>query len=977
MESRCQSSAGRSGRRLAALFLVAAVAAGCTRPFYRDKADREVEEVLRDKDHYPAWKIEQYHVYPDPRARFADQSNPDRPPMPPDDPAAADEAPNPQRPGKAGVGLMEGTGYLDLLAGWDAENRAALEAERKKKEEEEKQAGDAGPTAPGQPGAPGDRPGAYGGGSEEFPDPLDPRGAPRPFRLKLEQAVELGLINSREFQDRRETLYLNALPVTAERFAFSTQFFAAGQLIRERLGRRFPGGPANRWAANSNLGFGKIFSTGALLLFQFANRTVLELANPRVKHTISESTINLDLIQPLLRGGGKAVALEPLTLAERGLLYEIRNYARFRKQFFVNIAAGRGVVAIGGGGFDGGAAQFGGGFDGGFDGGFGGGGLDTGTVGGGGASTFGGALGVAGVDVPPGRGIVFGLGASGTAQVAGFLPTLQNFAQLVNDQENVRALERFLTLFRSFEEGGDVSMLQVFNVESQLLQSRNRVFQRSQGVRDSLDAFKLQLGLPANLPLELDDEPIDPIRQQLGRFQTIIDEFDAVRTQAGKLIALPDPRALRERLRRLATESRLVRGTRFRTDFPRRWSVWERRSAEELRQRQLANAEEYRRLLGAKAELEARGRPVPETLVRRIGEVRRELALGAFERNLRDYEAQPRRRLAVGAAAGAPAAEVAAPPPRGDPRGQLGAAFRSSVNLFEVLLQEARDERVAAVGAQWPRVPRLCVNGVDLLEADLDRAEAAVAQAALTNRFDLMNARAQLVDAWRQIRVAANALLGTFNVEYHLTGNTPPGLAKPLAFSGSRTRHQLVLNGELPLVRILERNAYRASLIGWQRQRRALMAAEDVVAAGVRSQLRRLRVQAANYRIQQRAVEVAFLQVESAVDVFRAPPPPPAATGQLQPPGGGRGVDPGGSAALTTQLLQAQATLNNAQNNLIQLWVQYLTTRMQLYRDLELMPLDFRGVWTDDVATCECPPDLSRGGTAGNEQRPSVAPQGD
>ena len=65
----------------------------CTRRFYRNQTDREVAGVLAEKDVVPDWKIENYHVYPDPRARFADPSNPDRPPMPPDDPAAKMLAP--------------------------------------------------------------------------------------------------------------------------------------------------------------------------------------------------------------------------------------------------------------------------------------------------------------------------------------------------------------------------------------------------------------------------------------------------------------------------------------------------------------------------------------------------------------------------------------------------------------------------------------------------------------------------------------------------------------------------------------------------------------------------------------------------------------------------------------------------------------------------------------------------------------------
>ncbi len=90
--------------------------AGCSRPYFRKDADKEVAEILAKKDKYPDWKIDNWHVYADPRARFADNSDPDHPPMPPDDPAAHDMSPNPQKPGKAGVKRIEGTGYLELIA---------------------------------------------------------------------------------------------------------------------------------------------------------------------------------------------------------------------------------------------------------------------------------------------------------------------------------------------------------------------------------------------------------------------------------------------------------------------------------------------------------------------------------------------------------------------------------------------------------------------------------------------------------------------------------------------------------------------------------------------------------------------------------------------------------------------------------------------------------------------------------------------
>jgi len=129
---------------------------GCTRKFFRNRTDEEVSEVLAQKDKYPDWAIENWHIYADPRARFADNTDPDHPPKPPDDPAAYDLSPNPQKPGKEGVARVEGTGYLELIAMWDQENRARRaqeESAEKAKSAEPPPAGEQEP-APDDPSKP-------------------------------------------------------------------------------------------------------------------------------------------------------------------------------------------------------------------------------------------------------------------------------------------------------------------------------------------------------------------------------------------------------------------------------------------------------------------------------------------------------------------------------------------------------------------------------------------------------------------------------------------------------------------------------------------------------------------------------------------------------------------------------------------------------------------------------------------------------
>jgi hypothetical protein len=288
--------------------------AGCSRQAFRERADKDVEAIISQKNVVSQWRVQNWHVYPDPRARFADPNSADHPPYPPDDYAAKVLSPNPQRPGQGGVGRHEGDGYLKQLIDWDAQNRAQDSATEPA-------------TVTPPPPASND---AQDAAALAYQAAFATN--ERPYRIRLDQAVELALYNSREFQDRREDLYLAALPVSLERFGFSAQAFAAEQVILQAAGRE-TSNPGNRWQIGTSGGFSRQFSTGATLLVQLANQIVVDLSNGRP--TVSTGTLGLTFIQPFLRGGGFAVTLEALTQAERTLLYAIRSYARFRSLFYV------------------------------------------------------------------------------------------------------------------------------------------------------------------------------------------------------------------------------------------------------------------------------------------------------------------------------------------------------------------------------------------------------------------------------------------------------------------------------------------------------------------------------------------------------------------------------------------------------------------------------------------------------------------
>src|SRR5262249_31840811 len=123
--------------------------------------------------------------------------------------------------------------------------------------------------------------------------------------------------------------------------------------------------------------------------------------------------------------------------------------------------------------------------------------------------------------------------------------------------------------------------------------------------------------------------------------------------------------------------------------------------------------------------------------------------------------------------------------------------------------------------------------------------------------------------------------------------------------------------------------------------RRILMGVEDTIAAQVRFDVRQLHLFAENYKIQKKLVESLYSQVENALEVIVAPVDPD----QLKASGTAGQAN---AAALTNQYLTALGSLNGSQNRMYDIWLSYLATRMQLYEDLERLPLDLRGVWTDE-----------------------------
>jgi hypothetical protein len=210
-----------------------------------------------------------------------------------------------------------------------------------------------------------------------------------------------------------------------------------------------------------------------------------------------------------------------------------------------------------------------------------------------------------------------------------------------------------------------------------------------------------------------------------------------------------------------------------------------------------------------------------------------------------------------------------------------------------------------------------------------DLLQAAV-RIALEYRMDLMNDRAQLYDAWRQIRVTANALKGVLNIAITNNIYTAPNPSNPFEFLSQAKQFGLSINSELPLVRINERNAFRTALITYQRTRRALQTAEDNLKIQLRNDLRQVHLGYINYEIAKRSYELNVRLKDQSFEQIIAPPA-----------GGTQSLAQTANAATqTTNLLNFQGQLIQAMLALTNGWASYQTQRLIVYRDIGILPYD-------------------------------------
>jgi len=155
-------------------------------------------------------------------------------------------------------------------------------------------------------------------------------------KLTLLEALQIGAANSFDYQTEKEDVFRAALALDLQRDAFRDFFTEqlGSAASTDSSGRRTVSGTRQ----SSVSGISRLFKTGAAISTQFA----VDLANLLTAGGASSLGLRLDssVSIPLLRGSGRHIVTEPLTQAERNVLYAVWQFERFKRVFAVDVARG-------------------------------------------------------------------------------------------------------------------------------------------------------------------------------------------------------------------------------------------------------------------------------------------------------------------------------------------------------------------------------------------------------------------------------------------------------------------------------------------------------------------------------------------------------------------------------------------------------------------------------------------------------------
>ena len=722
--------------------------------------------------------------------------------------------------------------------------------------------------------------------------PIDERGQ---VRLSLEKAYQLAILHSPDLQSQYETLYESALDVSLERFGFDSQLFAGFNSFFTTQGRLAPGGSQSSLsgalgANGEGIQLERLGVTGATFVAGLANTILFNFAgnNTQTANTI----LDFSLVQPLLQNAGREQILEALTQSERTLLANVRQLERFKRGFYLQVAIGRAPGA--------------------------------------GPNLAGGFLGTP---------------ASGGINAGGFLGLLEQQQQIRNQEFNIRQLETVLIQFQEYHKSGLLDAVQLKLFETSFYLEQRTLLDAKTAYETALDEFKSVLGLPPDLDVVIDDDFLE-------RFELISDEINDrliaigdLRTEVGSQLSEIDsvivdyedpdfewPADLEQRLVKLQSvieaAQETIKAIRD-EDFAQLNQDFER-----LDQKRSSRTEYLQKLTDDVAE----------------GRIISSISSELFEPSTITDPAKLRELLAKADALGDDDADLE-PPSISARLDLLEEGLEETQNLLKGFPQARKtltgkalyDYLVLnfqqAIPGQLSELNNISLdlsllqaqaraNSIEIINSDIDSQQAI--GIARCMRRDWMNARASLVDQYRNIEFVADQLEA--GVDLVFEGSIGNVGNNPFRIRTETGELQAGLQFDSPIVRQAERNAYRTALIDYQQSKRSFYQFEDSVKGDLRELVRNLGRNRVRFELDRRSVQVQIENVE--INRLELDRPITASNRSL-------------GTTTARNLTDAIIGLNDAQNSYLSTWVQYEVLRRNLDFDMGTMQLDELDRWID------------------------------
>ncbi len=157
----------------------------------------------------------------------------------------------------------------------------------------------------------------------------------KPLVIGLTDAVKIAARSSRDYQSQKDSLFKTALALDLEDQKFRTTF--SGLLSSSVDSSASDGDRSTGYDNQIKLGMAKAFQNGT----EVASSIAVDLAGMLTgdKDSAWGLVADASISIPLLRGSGKLVTMESLTQAQRTLVYEVRSFEQYKREFVVNVAS--------------------------------------------------------------------------------------------------------------------------------------------------------------------------------------------------------------------------------------------------------------------------------------------------------------------------------------------------------------------------------------------------------------------------------------------------------------------------------------------------------------------------------------------------------------------------------------------------------------------------------------------------------------